>query len=218
MSTPYRLVVFDWEGTLADTLGQILRAIIYEAKQLNLGEVNLEHARRAITLGPVVALKRLFPHLSAHQHSELLQTAQQTMLMNSDDICITDGALQVLTQLKDEGIQLAVATNKGRQSLQRDLDASGIAAFFDVTRTASEAPAKPCPQMLEEIMTQCNVSATQTLMVGDSTSDMEMAVQLNVHAVGVDLYHQSEFSLRQAGASEVFHSFQDLADYLELSK
>jgi phosphoglycolate phosphatase len=218
MKSTYRLVVFDWEGTLADSLGQILKAITHEAKESGLGDVDLELARRVIVLGPVVALKKLFPHLSAHQLSELLQAAQKKMLMNSDDICITTGATEVLNQLKHAGLQLAIATNKGQQSLSRDLVASGLYPLFDATRSASQAPAKPCPQMLEEIMDECGVGAEETLMVGDSVSDIEMAVQIGVKAIGIDLYHQNESSLVAAGADVVFDNFFQLLDYLSLKK
>ncbi len=218
MRHPYRLVVFDWEGTIGDTLGQILNAIIQEANQLHLGEVDIEVARQVIVLGPVVALKKLFPHLTAQQQSELLQAAQQAMLTRSDSICITSGAREVLSQIKQAGIQLAIATNKGHQSLVRDLDASGLSSFFDVFRSASQTKPKPSPQMLEEIMEDCGVSPEQTLMVGDSVNDIEMALQANVRAIGVDFYSQNASSLKAAGAFDVFNSFQQLADYLELSE
>ena len=217
MKSAYRLVVFDWEGTLSDTLGQILNVIISESKRMQFGDVDLEVARRSIVLGPVVALKKLFPQLSAQQQSDLLQAAQRAMLSNTDDICITKGARDVLHSIKLAGIQLAIATNKGHQSLIRDLDASKLSSLFDVTRSASQALAKPCPQMLEEIMAACDVSPEETLMVGDSVSDIEMAVQVGVRAIGVDFYNQNESSLRAAGADDVFDCFQQLADYLELS-
>lgn len=217
MTNPYRLVVFDWEGTLSDTFGQILNVIRSEAKRMQFGAVDSEVARRSIVLGPVVALKKIFPHLSAQQQSDLLQAAQYAVATNSDQICITTGAHEVLNKLKAAGVQLAIATNKGHQSLMRDLDASKLRALFDVTCSASDAPAKPCPQMLEDIMAACHVLPEETLMVGDSVSDIEMAVQIHVKAIGVDFYNQNEPSLRAAGADEVFDSFQQLADYLELS-
>ena len=68
----------------------------------------------------------------------------------------------------------------------------GLSDFFYTTRSASQAPAKPCPQMLEEIMDVCCVSPEQTLVVGDSVSDIEMAKQVNVIAIGVDFYHQNQ--------------------------
>lgn len=217
MKHPYRLVVFDWEGTLSDTLGQILNVIIRESKRKQYGDIDLDLARRAIVLGPVVALKKLFPHLSAQQQSDLLESAQHAMLTHSDDTCISVGARDVLSRLHAAGIQLAIATNKGQQSLMRDLEASKLGSLFNVTRSASQASPKPCPQMLEEIMAECAVSPEETVMIGDSVSDIEMAVQLGVRAIGVDLYSQNESSLRAAGADEVFDCFQQLADYLELS-
>ena len=217
MKNPYRLVVFDWEGTLSDTLGQILNVIVSESKRMEFGHVDLDVARRSIVLGPVVTLKKLFPHLSAQQQSDLLQAAQHAMLSNSDEICIAPGARDLLHAIKQAGIQLAIATNKGQQSLMRDLDASKLSSLFDVTRSASQTPPKPCPQMLEEIMAECGVLPEETLMVGDSVSDIEMAVQVSVRAIGVDFYNQNEPSLRAAGADDVFDCFQQLADYLELS-
>lgn len=217
MSNAYRLVVFDWEGTLGDTLGQFINVIAAQAKQLELGAVDVDAARYYIALGPVVAVKKLFPHLPTHQQAELLQSVQNTMLLNSTEVCLTQGAREVLQQIKQAGIQLAIATNKGEKSLLRDLDMSGLGDMFDVTRSASQAPAKPCPQMLEEIMTECGVSSDKTLMIGDSVSDIEMAVQLEVTAIGVDFYGQNESLLRSAGAHDVFNDFQQLAKYLDLS-
>lgn len=217
MSNPYRLVVFDWEGTLGDTLGQFVNVIAAQAKQLDLGVVDVNAARYYIALGPVVAVKKLFPHLPTHQQAELLQSVQNAMLLNSTAVCLTQGAREVLLQIKKAGIQLAIATNKGEKSLLRDLNMSGLEGMFDVTRSASQAPAKPCPQMLEEIMAECGVSADETLMIGDSVSDIEMAAQLQVTALGVDFYGQNELLLRSAGAHDVFNDFQQLAKYLDLS-
>lgn len=217
MSNPYRLVVFDWEGTLGDTLGQFINVIAAQAKQLELGAVDVNAARYYIALGPVVAVKKLFPHLPTHQQAELLQNVQNAMLLNSAEICLTRGAREVLQQIKQAGIQLAIATNKGQKSLLRDLEMAGLCDVFDVTRSASQAPAKPCPQMLEEIMAECCVSPEQTLMIGDSVSDIEMARQLQVTAIGVDFYGQNESILRSAGAHDVFNDFQQLAEYLDLS-
>lgn len=216
MSSRYHLVVFDWEGTIGDILGQFLVALEMEAKQMKLGAVDADAARYYITMGPVVALKKLFPHLSAAQQAELLQNAQQTLLLNHTEVCLTTGAREILFQIKKNGIKLAIATNKGQQSLFRDLTNAGLQDLFDTTRTASQAPAKPCPQMLEEIMAECGVTSEQTLMVGDSVSDIEMAKQLQVTAIGVDFYGQNEAILRSAGADDVFDNFQQLACYLEL--
>lgn len=216
MGSRYHLVVFDWEGTIGDPLGQFLSALAIQAKLLKLDPADEETARYYIAMGPVVALKKMFPHLSAAQQAELLQNTQQTMLLNHTDVCLISGAREILLQIKKNGIKLAIATNKGQQSLLRDLTNAGLQDLFDVTRTASQASAKPSPQMLEEIIAECGVTADETLMVGDSVSDIEMATQLRVTAIGVDFYGQNEAILRAAGAEDVFDNFQKLSCYLEL--
>ena len=217
MSKPFKLVVFDWEGTLSDTLGQFIQAFVVEAKRLELGEVNFELARHYIGLGPVIAIKKLFPHIATHQQSDLLQSVQNSLITNPTEICLTPGTREVLQQIRQAGIQMAVASNRGQQSLLRDIEASGLGDFFTTTRSASQAPPKPCPQMLEEIMSVCGVTAFETLMIGDSASDIEMAKQLHVVAIGVDFYFQNESILWAAGAENVFNDFQQLTRYLNLA-
>lgn len=219
MSSLYRLVVFDWEGTLGDTLGQILRTVATEAKRLHFGEVDEQLARQYVVLGLVVAVKKIFPHLSAAQHGQLLEAVQQTLASRSMDVYLIPGAKRIVQRIHQAGIDLAIATNKGQQSLQRAVQASGLSEFFSVTRSAGQVPAKPHPQMLEEIMDFCGVTADQTLMVGDSVSDIEMASLAGVDVVGVDFYQdkQQQQQLRTAGAKEVFDDYQQLANYLHLA-
>lgn len=216
MSRSYRLVVFDWEGTLGDTLGQILNTVADVAKSLQFGEFDESLARQYVVLGLVVAVKKLFPHLSMSQHEQLLQAVQYSLVTNPKKICLIPGAELIVQQLHKKGFMLAIATNKGQPSLQRALQATGLDAFFTITRSAGQVPAKPCPQMLLEIMETAEVSAEETLMVGDSPTDMEMAQQVFVDAIGVDFYDQQATSLRAAGALDVFDDYQQLASYLRL--
>ena len=216
MNRCYRLVVFDWEGTLGDTLGPILKKIADAAKRLQLGEFDERIARQYVVLGLTMAVQKLFPRLSIYQHEQLLQAVQESMLTASTHVCLFPGALQMVQHIQEAGIDVAIATNKGQQSLQRALQVSGLDVFFKITRSAGQAPPKPCPQMLQEIMDVFGVDAVQTLMVGDSVSDVEMAKQIHVDAVGVDFYHQQEANLRAAGALDVFDDYQQLARYLQL--
>ena len=216
MNRPYHLVVFDWEGTLGDTLGQILNTVAVEARRLQFGELDERLARQYVTLGLVMAVKKTFPHLSIHQHEQLLQAVQHSLVTNPADTYLLPGAERILQRIHNAGMELAIATNKGHHSLQRALQAVGLAALFTTTRSAGQTPPKPCPQMLEEIMDVCGVNPAQTLMVGDSVTDIEMAVQLKVDAIGIDFYHQQAADLRAAGACDVFDDYQQLAVYLQL--
>lgn len=216
MSRPYHLVVFDWEGTLGDTLCQILNTIAVEAQRLNFGKFDERSARQYVMLGLVKAVKKLFPHLSLHQHEQLLHNVQHALAANPTDACLFPGTKEIVRRIHEAGMALAIATNKGPQSLQRVLHASGLDAFFTVTRAAGQVPAKPCPQMLQEIMEVFAVTSSQTLMVGDSVADVEMAKQVSVDVVGVDFYEQEAANLRAAGALHVFNDYQQLAHFLKL--
>lgn len=218
MSNPYHLVVFDWEGTVTDTLGQILHTVADEAMKLGFGDVDPYEARKYVDLGLVQALRKLFPHLTNAQHEQLLSAVQQAVVYRPTEVCLIPGALEFIQRLHQAKIDIAVATNKGQHSLHRALQATGLEDLFKVTRSAGQVAAKPSPQMLEEIMDEFGRNPSETLMIGDSTTDMEMARSIRVPAVGVDFYHQQETALKESGAIAVFDDYQLLADFLELPK
>ena len=216
MKTSCRLVVFDWEGTLGDTMGHILKTLAMEARRLQFGEMDEQLARNNVMLGLVKAVKKLFPHLSLHQQEQLIQSVQQSLYVTSSEEHLFPGAREIVQRMHRAGLDLGIATNRGQQSLQRVLQESGLDEFFKVTRAAGQVPPKPCPQMIEEIMDVFGVLPSQTLMIGDSLSDIEMAMEAGVEAIGVDFYHQMGDELSLAGAKAVFDDYVKLATYLEL--
>ncbi|MBA2709401.1 MAG: HAD family hydrolase [Tatlockia sp.] len=216
MGRPYRLVVFDWEGTLGDTLGQILNTVATEARRLQFGELDEQLARQSVELGLVLAVRKTFPNLNELQHEQLLLAVHHALASKTAEVYLIPGAKEIAELLDKSGIHLAIASNKGQQSLQRVIHVSGLDKYFKVTRSAGQTPAKPCPQMLEELMSLFNTTTEETLMVGDSVSDIEMAKSIGVDAIGFDFYHQQEAALRAAGAIEVFDDYKQLAEYLQL--
>ncbi|CEK09817.1 HAD family hydrolase [Legionella hackeliae] len=218
MSKSYRLVVFDWEGTLGDTLGQIFNSVATEARRLNFGDIDEQLARQSVELGLVKALKKIFPHLSDEEHEQLLNAVQQALISRTAEVYLIPGAKDFVNRLCQAGIDVAIATNKGQQSLQRVLHVSGLDAFFKVTRSAGQTAPKPSVQMLEEILDTFGLTTDEAVMVGDSVTDIEMAKNLGVDAIGVDFYHQQKDALLAAGAKVVFDDYQHLADYLHLPK
>jgi phosphoglycolate phosphatase len=218
MSNSYQLVVFDWEGTISDTLGLILHTVAAEAKVMGFGEIDPYEARKYVDLGLVQALRKTFPHLSAQQHDQLLQAVHHAMISRPSEVCLIPGARELIQRIYDGKISMAIATNKGQYSLHRALQVTSLDSFFKVTRSAGQTPAKPCPQMLEEIMDEIGVVSSATLMVGDSITDIEMAKKINVDAVGVDFYQQQKDALRAAGALAIFDDYKLLADFLKLPK
>ncbi len=217
MKKRYHLVVFDWEGTLGDTLGHVLNTLVTQAARLSLGEVDESLARQYVVLGLAKAIHKLFPTLSLHQHEQLLLAVQESLSITSPDACLFPGARACVEELHQAGVALAIATNKGPHSLQRALQDSGLDDLFKVTRAAGQVPPKPCPQMIEEIMTVFGVFPSETLMIGDSVADIEMASRAGVDAIGIDFYHQQRAALLEAGALVVFDDYKTLAHYLQQS-
>lgn len=216
MSKRYDLVVFDWEGTLSDTLGLVLNCVAEEAKRLGFGELDEEVARQYVDLGLVKAVKKVFPSLSLEQYEQLLEAVQLSVLSRHKDVYLIPGALQLVKRLQQAGIALAIATNKGNQSLQRALTLTGLDEYFKVTRCAGRLPPKPSPDMLTEITDELNISADRALMIGDSIADIEMATCIGMDAFGVNFYQKDPSALLQAGALAVFDDYQLLAEQLQL--
>lgn len=213
MKTSYRLVVFDWEGTLGDTLGSVLNALEYESRQLQLGVFDERLARRLVVLGMATAIKKLFPNASLYQQEQLLEAVQLKLSTASAQTYLFPGIKPLLNQMHQMGFELAIATNKGAHSLQRVLQETQLNKVFAVTRAAGQVPAKPCPQMLYEIMDAFGRTASETVMIGDSVADIEMAALAGVDAIGVDFYHQQKASLLAAGALFVCDDEAQLAQY-----
>ena len=218
MARSFQLVVFDWEGTIADTLGHILHVVSEEAAALGFGSIDPHLARRSVNLGLVQALRKLLPHLSDKEHEYLMQAVQKAMIYRSSETCLIPGILDLIKTLHTEKIHMAIATNKGHHSLLKALAVTHLDEYIKVTRSAGNVPAKPCPQMLEEIMAEFDVTAASTIMIGDSPTDMEMAKRIQVTAIGVDFYHQQEAALIASGALAVFDEYQLVMDFLKLPR
>ncbi|MGQ3892452.1 HAD family hydrolase [Legionella sp. CNM-4043-24] len=218
MTKQYDLVIFDWEGTLSDTLGQVLNCVAEEARRLGFGELDEEVARQSVELGLVHAIKKVFPALSLPQYDQLIEAVQHSLMSRHSDVYLIPGALAIVERLHKAGVTMAVATNKGSQSLQRAMHLTGLDKYIPYTRCAGQFPPKPSPDMVEDLLLELGVSAKSALMVGDSISDIEMANSIQMDAIGVNFYDKDPSSLLSAGAVNVFDDYTLLADYLQLSE
>jgi len=214
MTTPYKLVVFDWEGTLGDPLGHIHHALYQEAKRLALEAYDPKVGRRYVALGLEKAVQKIFPGLNMHVYEQLLMGMQQVLTNHAASVFLFPGAVQAIHTLHKAGVMLAIATNKGEGSLERDLQATDLSAYFAVTASASRFPVKPSPEMLQAVLDETGIEAQEAIMIGDSVSDMDMASALGVASVGVDFYHQQAEDLQAHGAKAVFDDFQQLLRFL----
>lgn len=178
-----KLVIFDWDGTLFDSVGQIVRSLQYAA-QRHQQTLTADAAKHVIGLGLPEVMRTLFPDVPTLHH-QILNDYSQHYVEHSKQDKWFDGVARLLDILASQGKMLAVATGKSRAGLDRVLLQTGSHERFIVTRAASETRSKPDPLMLQQILQHCDLTPNQALMVGDSSYDLEMAQRIDMPRIGV---------------------------------
>lgn len=215
MSESYRLLVFDWDGTLMNSAPHIVDNMLNAIEALGLPRRSPEQISELIGLGLYDAFQRLYGDLSAEYAQALLQRYRQGYVkVAQDNSLLFDGAEAALGQLREAGYVLSVATGKSRAGLDRALRETGLGEHFVVTRCADESANKPHPQMLFDILEQTGFSAADALMVGDTEYDIHMAAAAGVPALGVGCGVHSEHRLVEAGALQVLEDVAKLPAWL----
>jgi phosphoglycolate phosphatase len=185
MNKKFDLIVFDWDGTLVDSANSIVLSLQGAARDLGVTEPSNEEARYVVGLGLNEAIKHLFPTISSQESNLISDRYRHHYLAHDKKISLYKGASKVIKALYAESFLLAVATGKSRAGLNRSFNSSGLGNFFHASRCADETFSKPHPAMLLELMSQFNVKATRTLMIGDTTHDLQMATNACISGVGV---------------------------------
>lgn len=214
MENKYDLIVFDWDGTLANSTQLIVDAICQGSADVGLPVPSQEAASGIIGLGFREACYDLFGQIPDDVLAHL--TARYTYYYGEgeNDIPLFDGAAEVIAYLAEKGVALGVATGKGRAGLNRALDRSGIKHHFVATRCVDECHSKPHPQMILDLMDEVAAKPERTLMVGDTSFDLQMAQNANVASLGVTFgAHPLERLLPHAPMAH-FNAFNHLADWL----
>jgi phosphoglycolate phosphatase len=213
MQKPFELLVFDWDGTLMDSEAHIVISMQRAMSDVALPEMAREKIRDIIGLGLREAIQRLLPHESDDMHTTLVDRYRYHFF--ADDPCEPfEGAESVLRQLSEQGYLLAVATGKGRRGLDRVLQSTGFGEYFIETRCADETCSKPDPQMLQEIMDVTGTASAQTLMIGDTEYDLEMANAAKTASLGVDYGVHSRDRLLSCGPLGCLSAISELPDWL----
>ena len=185
MIKKFDLIVFDWDGTLVDSANSIAFSLQGAARDLGVTEPSNEEARYVIGLGLNEAIRHLFPSLSSQKINVISDRYRHHYLTQDKKISLYKGASEIIKALHAENFLLAVATGKSRAGLDRSFKSSGLGGFFHASRCADETFSKPNPAMLLELMSQFDVKASRTLMIGDTTHDLQMATNACVSGVGV---------------------------------
>lgn len=181
----YQLIVFDWDGTILDSAGAIVRAIQASCRDLGLAEPADAQARHVIGLGLVDAMRQAVPDLPPARYDEMVARYRHHYLSSDHELTLFDGIESLLGELRAAGHMLAVATGKSRIGLERAFDHSGLRPYFQGSRCADECHSKPHPQMLEELIVEFGVDAASTVMIGDTSHDLQMAINAGVDGVAV---------------------------------
>ncbi|WP_034300137.1 HAD-IA family hydrolase [Herbaspirillum sp. RV1423] len=179
----FDLIVFDWDGTLMDSTSTIVKCIQAAARDLGLPIPDKSAASYVIGLGLQDAMQAAIPDVDPKYYPRIVERYRHHYLGQDKDLTLFDGVREMLEDLAQQGYFLAVATGKSRVGLNRALNTTGLLSRFDATRCADETFSKPHPAMLQELTRELGQEMHRTLMIGDTTHDLQMA--LNAGATGV---------------------------------
>ena len=210
----FRLIVFDWDGTLVNSTSIIAQAL--QAACRDVGEPMPDDVRatHVIGLGLADALAHVAPALPRERHAELADRYRSHYLGAEGSIPLFSGAAELLAELAAAAFLLGVATGKTRKGLDRALAQHGVSHHFAATRCADEDAPKPDPAMLLHLMQRLGVAPAETLMVGDTTHDLELAARAGAHAVAVTYGAHAADEFADFAPLATVHSVRELAHWL----
>src|SRR5690554_4604159 len=209
-------LIFDWDGTLADSINNIVTAMQRAAVDVALPVCSVREVRDIIGLALPDAVAVLYPELDQPLLAQRLieAYAENYLALERDPSPLFEGVHVALDALRARGFHLAVATGKGRRGLDRMLASHDLEDYFDVTRCADETAGKPHPRMIEEILGELGVAPTDACMVGDSEFDILMGHNAGVCSVAVTygaMTHEQLLRSRPVHCVDSFDEFHGWA-------
>jgi phosphoglycolate phosphatase len=182
----YQLIIFDWDGTLMDSIDKIVLCMQQAAKQQHVDVPDAQSVKNIIGLSLLNAMQQLFPHISFQGQEAMVDAyRKQYYTLEHIDTPFYAGIADLLVNLKAQGYRLAVATGKNRHGLNQMIEQTQTKDLFSATICADEAHSKPDPLMLNRLLSQLQLTADQALMIGDSSYDLEMAFNAGMDSLGV---------------------------------
>lgn len=210
----FDLIAFDWDGTLFDSTAIIVRCIQRAVADVG-GTVPADReASYVIGMGLMEALAHAAPDVPPERYPELGARYRYHYMAHQDDLSLFEGVLGMLQDLRARHHWLAVATGKSRRGLNEVLHSVQLAGLFDGSRTADETAGKPHPRMLHELMREFGTEPERTLMIGDTTHDLQMAVNAGCASIGVSYGAHATDGFAALQPRVVVHSVRELHDWL----
>ena len=211
----FDLIAFDWDGTLFDSTAIIVRCIQAAVRDVGGTVPTDKEAAYVIGMGLMQALAHAAPDVPPEKYTELGNRYRFHYIQHQDDLVLFDGVLPLLNDLRERGHLLAVATGKSRRGLDEALHTVQLKGVFDGSRTADQTAGKPHPLMLQELMADFDVLPERLLMIGDTTHDLQMAVNAGCASVGVSYGAHESGAFAALAPLHVAHSVADLSAWLE---
>ena len=210
----FDLICFDWDGTLFDSTAIIVRSIQQAVLDVGGARPTDEAASYVIGMALMPALAHAAPDVPKEKYPLLGERYRHHYLATQHDISLFDGVLPMLADLKGRHHWLTVATGKSRRGLDDVLASRQLHGIFDGSRTADETAGKPDPRMLHELMREFGADPERTLMIGDTTHDLQMARNAGVASVGVSYGAHEPHDFGALGPRYIAHSVADLDRWL----
>ncbi|RQO82168.1 HAD family hydrolase [Acidovorax sp. FJL06] len=210
----FDLIAFDWDGTLFDSTAIIVRCIQAAVRDVGGTVPTDKEAAYVIGMGLMQALAHAAPDVPPEKYTELGNRYRFHYIQHQDDLSLFEGVLPMLNDLRERGHLLAVATGKSRRGLDEALHSVDLRGVFDGSRTADQTAGKPHPLMLQELMADFDVAPGRLLMVGDTTHDLQMAVNAGCAGVGVSYGAHEPDAFHALNPLSVVHSVRELHDWL----
>ena len=210
----FDLIAFDWDGTLFDSTAIITRCIQEAVRDVGGTVPSDKDAAYVIGMGLMQALAHAAPDVPKDRYPELGARYRHHYIARQHDISLFDGVLAMLADLKTRQHHLTVATGKSRHGLDESLHAVELKGIFDGSRTADETAGKPHPRMLHELMSEFGVPPGRTLMIGDTTHDLQMALNADCASVGVSYGAHEPAAFDVLKPRFVAHSVRELHTWL----
>jgi phosphoglycolate phosphatase len=217
MSRRYELLIFDWDGTLMDSIDRIVRCFRNACTDVGVPAPAVPATRHVIGLGLTEAIEQLLPQEDAATRARVVQRYREHFLhLDHTAMPLYAGVRAGLERLAEHGYLLAVATGKSRRGLARVLEGTGLAPLFVATRCADEAFSKPHPRMLEDLLAHTGQRADAALMIGDTVYDLQMARAASMDSLAVSYgVHAREALLRHEPLA-CLDSFEAVCRWLRL--
>lgn len=213
-SRRFDLIAFDWDGTLYDSTKIIVRCIQAAVVDVGGARPSDSDAAWVIGLGLNEALARAAPDVARDKYPELGARYRHHYMRHHDDLVLFDGVLPLLDDLRGRGHKLAVATGKSRSGLNAALATTALQGRFDGSRTADETYGKPHPRMLLELMEEQGTTPERTLMIGDTTHDLQLARNAGCASVAVSYGAHQIDAFGELEPLHVAHSVAGLRAWL----